>query len=655
MNGTELNVIEVLDGNEPRVILGLYRGGEETLRKEARLFSEEDMIEASKKIVRVSQLNQTDVDQGLAELVEPIRINWLRDRDAQSRSGEGPQAGNDSPGVEGPQAAMPRYAAVLPAAEEDGPRETGIRDTLNDRVLTNFVVILDEDNEVQDDIQSWREFTGTLTKSTGPVPFRITAIDYADNAKLKAALFSAGGCDLIIFCTLDELRRAISTLSNSPTSRKMTTNFGWTPDKKAFLSPDVIVRQDGIEVLDERAELRVDLAAEVPACYLGLKRLDADGLVRVKKHIVTDLLTLSDPVVTYTLLGAVSSAVLYPFTQGAGRFALWLVGLTGSGKSFAAKLFANFFGHFPLESAAFTTWSATGNFIQRQGYFFKDAMYLVDDYKPETARYPQEVVRVLQAYADNTARGRLRADATANVLRPIRGLLVCTGEDVPEHHASAIARSVIVKVPQKAKNLEAGRRCKEEYQNYTGVMADFIRWLLNEGRCEGFTKRFNELQKKFYDDVAGQQNDIRVATNLALIGAAFETFAEYLSDDWEGWQEAVRKFVEEDLIAVRDGMLGEAKEQQASEVFLRTLGDLIRFKHVRIDGMTGCRDAEHKPVVGQTAGWRRGPGITVNVGPDQDRLVICTSLALAEVNSSLRQQGRAELKITQNARNPSAR
>jgi hypothetical protein len=29
--------------------------------------------------------------------------------------------------------------------------------------------------------------------------------------------------------------------------------------------------------------------------------------------------------------------VLYPFVQGAGRFALGLVGLTGSGKSFAAK------------------------------------------------------------------------------------------------------------------------------------------------------------------------------------------------------------------------------------------------------------------------------------------------------------------------------
>jgi hypothetical protein len=325
------------------------------------------------------------------------------------------------------------------------------------------------------------------------------------------------------------------------------------------------------------------------------------------------------------------------------------VGLTGSGKSFAAKLFANFFGDFPLKSTAFTTWGATGNFIQRQGYFFKDALYLVDDYKPELVRYSQEVGRVLQAYADNTARGRLKSDATANVMRPIRGLLVCTGEDVPEHHASAVARSVIVKVPQRAKNLGAGHRCKAECGNYAGVMADFIRWLLAGGQCGAFARRFGELQERYYNDVAGQQNDIRVATNLALLGAAFELFAEYLGDVWEGWHEATRKFVEDDLVAIRDGMLGEAKEQQASEVFLRTLAELIQFNHVRVEGLPGQRDADGKPLIGRVAGARPVPGVMLAGGANQDRLEICTNLALAQVNECLRKQGRSELKITDRA------
>jgi hypothetical protein len=122
--------------------------------------------------------------------------------------------------------------------------------------------------------------------------------------------------------------------------------------------------------------------------------------------------------------------------------------------------------------------------------------------------------------------------------------------------------------------------------------------------------------------VAGQQNDIRVATNLALLGTAFELFAEYLGDVWEGWRDAARKFVEEGLVAVRDGMLGEAKEQQASEVFLRTLAELVEHNHVRIDGLPGHRDADNKPLVGRVVGARAVPGVALIAGPNQDRLAI---------------------------------
>jgi hypothetical protein len=307
----------------------------------------------------------------------------------------------------------------------------------------------------------------------------------------------------------------------------------------------------------------------------------------------------------------------------------------------------NFFGDFPVSSGHFTPWSATPNFVQRQGYFFKDALYLVDDYKPEVVQ-PYQVVRVLQTYADGTARGRLKSDATANVMRPIRGLLYCTGEDVPEHNASAIARSVIVHMPQLEKNMIAGRRCLVECKHYAGVMADFIRWLLVQRRAAVFSSRFAELQDRYYADIAGQQNDIRIATNLALLGASFEQFAEYLADVWPQWREAARAFVEEELVTIRADMLGEAKEQQASEVFLRTLADLIRFNHVRIDGLRMQRDGDHKPVIGRVSG-NRGPGPMPGAGRGADRLEICTSLALAQVNASLRQQGRAELKITERA------
>jgi hypothetical protein len=337
--------------------------------------------------------------------------------------------------------------------------------------------------------------------------------------------------------------------------------------------------------------------------------------------------------------------VLYRFAPGAGRFALWLVGLTGAGKSLPCKLFTNFFGDYPVSSGRFATWSSTPYYVQRQGYFFKDALYLADDYKPEIIRNHGQFLGILQTYADGTARGRLKSDATANVLRPIRGQMVCTGEDVPEHNASAIARSVIVRVPQQKKDIPRKMRCEAECHNYSGVMADFVRWLLSEGRLKVFTARYGELQQHYYSDIAGQQNDGRIASNLALLAASFEQFAEYLGDVWPEWREAVQAFIDKYLVEIRAEMLAEAKEQQVSEVFLRTLRELISFGYVRIDGLASQRDAEHKPVIGRVAGMRSGRLF----GAAPERLEICTSLALAQVNSCLRQQGRPELKINESA------
>ena len=625
---------------EPQVEVTLTREDQQVFQRVARLFSEDDVIQMSDEIVRVAGLNQVDVEQSLATRLMPMRIRVLRQRDGVA---EGDPEPEQPP-------APPRYVAELPSTTGDGPREAALRDVLTDRVLANFVLVLEEEVEVQDDFESFKEFVGSLTIGDRKLPFRIRARDFADGKKLWAAITETAGCSAVRYCGMDELSRAISTISPQAAQirrRKLTTNLGWTVDSQSYLTPSLRISRAGIEVLDSAAEVRVDLGTETPGCHLDLKLLALAELVRVKRHIVEDLLALNIRVATHTLLGATAAAVLYPFAPGAGRFALWLVGQSGAGKSFLAKHFMNFFGDFPVSSGHFTPWSATPNFVQRQGYFFKDALYLVDDYKPEVVQ-PYQVVRVLQTYADGTARGRLKSDATANVMRPIRGLLYCTGEDVPEHNASAIARSVIVHMPQLEKNMIAGRRCLVECKHYAGVMADFIRWLLVQRRAAVFSSRFAELQDRYYADIAGQQNDIRIATNLALLGASFEQFAEYLADVWPQWREAARAFVEEELVTIRADMLGEAKEQQASEVFLRTLADLIRFNHVRIDGLRMQRDGDHKPMIGRVSG-NRGPGPMPGAGQRGDSFEICTSLALAQVNASLRQQGRAELKITERA------
>jgi hypothetical protein len=547
-----------------------------------------------------------------------------------------------------------RFKAVTDpdtGAGED-PVQPGIYDCQDGEpgeLLANFTLEIDEDIEVQDDIEKQRIFQGTLKIMGRTETFRITAVEFADNNKLKAAVFAAGGPEVQIHCRMDQLRTAITATSgqNMPINRRQTTtNSGWNSDSSSYLVPSGRITAKGFEQIDESSGgLRVDLNDEEHARFLDMKLLEPEELLRVKRHLVEDLLLLQDRTVTYSLLAATAAAVLQPFANGAGRFALWLVGLTGAGKSFLAKLFMNLFGDFPVSSGRFATWSSTPNYLQRQGYFFKDTLYLVDDYKPEVIS-PYNIVRILQTYADGTARGRLKSDSTTNVSRPIRGLLLSTGEDVPEHNPSAMARSLVIKVPQREKDLARGGRCVKECSKYSGVMADFIRWLITNGRMKVFAERVLALQQRFYSGVVGQQNDSRITTNLAVLGAAFEQMAEYLADVWPEWETEARRFIEEDLIAIRDEMLGEVKEQQASEVFLRTLADLVQCNEVRIDGLRSQGgDADRKPMIGRVAG-----NLPITVGQERDSaLVICTSLAKREVNKCLQEQGRPMLKITDRA------
>jgi hypothetical protein len=351
---------------------------------------------------------------------------------------------------------------------------------------------------------------------------------------------------------------------------------------------------------------------------------------------VEDWLASHDRHVTFSLLGTVAVAVLYPFTTGLRRFALWLAGLTGTGKSFAARLAQHFFGVFPDTEAAIQSWTSTVNHIQMTGYYFRDALYLVDDYKPNAVSPGQQagILRILQAYGDNTARGRLGADLSFQDQRPIRGLLVSTGEDVPEHSASTVARSIVIDVPKEGKDLQRGRRCLAECRHYSGVTADLIRWLLATGRTAGFQERVRELQDHYLADIRGQQNDFRIAGNFALLAAGFRLFAEYLGDVWPDWQAEAQQFLEEDLVAIRDHMLGEVKGQQESEIFLSTLRDLIGWGRLRIDGYSeGPHSADHRDTVG-----RRDLFST--------DIFVSIPLALAAVQRCLRDQGRPELRLT---------
>lgn len=544
----------------------------------------------------------------------------------------------------------PDVVAVAPAeykAVEDSadPERDGIYAITPDGPvqLANFTLHIDRDILLSDGGEARRSFEGPVILHGVASPFRIPAEDFGNGHRLIAAIYASAGAKAQVLCRPEVLVRAVSAISR-PTRRDLTTDFGWTKERDAYRSPSVRVDRDGIRPTGPDDAERVDLGDEQCARHLDLAVPAGGELEALKRHVVVDLLALHDRRVTFTLLAAAALAVLLRFVEGMNRPALWLVGLTGGGKSFAAKLFQNFFGDFPIElGSAVGSWSSTVNFLERQGHFFRDATFLIDDFKPEVANHGQ-AVRLLQNYADGSARGRLNSDATSNVSREIRGVLVATGEATPDQSPSSMARTVVVDVPSRAKDVGRGLRCLAHRLRYPALMAGFIHHVIAEGRGVAFAGRVATLQASHLAEIVGAQNDLRIAGNVALLGAAFEEIAAYLGGlEGSGWGEQARRYVEADLAAIRDAMIRQVKDQQASEIFLSTLRSLIENERVRLQGYpnSGAGMASgQRPLIGKLARASTG---------SRDSFEVNTTLALEAVQESLRKQGRPALPTTPRA------
>jgi hypothetical protein len=500
--------------------------------------------------------------------------------------------------------------------------------------LSNFTVRLLRDVFLADDFKNERVFEGTVKLDGESSPFSITAEGFADSQQLQSAVFVSAGPAAQFVGPPAAVRRAISAVSK-PERVRHTTAHGWDEDGTRYLTVGGVIDAGGWRpYLPD--EVQVELLAEGPhKGTLGLTGLPPQDLRRARRLVVNDLLRLHDRAVSFTMLAAVALAVLEPFGKLAQRPGVWLNGLTGAGKSFLARLFANFFADAPIDDGTkFGSWTSTANYIERAGYFYRGALFLVDDYKPDLVK-PEQALRLVQTYADGSARGRLQADARANVSRPIRGLFLATGEDLPENNASVLARLIVVPVPNRPKDIALGRRCREARHRFRGVTTDFIAWLLRNDRLKGFAARVAERQEGIYRGIAGLQNDARIAGNFALLAASFEEIAACLADVWPDHEAETAAYIGEDLPALLDGMMGLTRDHQASEVFWSTLQATFEFGPARLQSYPGKLPESGEVFVGR---YSDGPYAQLSL-----------RMALGVVQEQLRRSGRPVLKITEKA------
>ncbi|MEK7220973.1 MAG: toprim domain-containing protein, partial [candidate division NC10 bacterium] len=245
------------------------------------------------------------------------------------------------------------------------------------------------------------------------------------------------------------------------------------------------------------------------------------------------LLSLAPPMITYSLLSAVWRA---PLSEAAFvDFSLFLAGPTGCQKTELTALAQAHYGPGFHGKSLPGNWSATANTLEKQAFLAKDAIFVVDDFAPggttsDVQRLHREADRVLRAQGNRAGRGRMKPDGT---LRPEyfpRGLILSSGEDIPQGR-SLRSRLWILELSPGQVDLQELTRAQEDAARglLARALAGYLKWLAPQmdQLKEILPPRHRELRTEAR--TVGVVHD-RTPDTLASLAMGWEVFLRFA---WE--------------------------------------------------------------------------------------------------------------------------
>ncbi|MBI4806976.1 MAG: hypothetical protein HY795_17305 [Desulfovibrio sp.] len=353
----------------------------------------------------------------------------------------------------------------------------------------------------------------------------------------------------------------------------------------------------------------------------------------------------------YALFSAVFRAPLAEVSPV--DFSLYLEGKTGSFKSECAAVMLGFFGPQFHGKSLPGSWSSTDNALVLQAFTLKDIPFVVDDFNPvgtlqDVNAWHRKADRVFRAQGNLAPRGRMNQGGSMRPMTPPRGMIVSTGEDLPNGH-SLQARLVILHL----KPGDVDKTALSALQVHRGngllasVMAAFIQHLAGQmGTLPGQLKTlFAQLRAEAASKINAHT---RTPDNIASLAIGYQMYLEFAVQvgfiqahekqvRWEkGWQALI------DLGASQGGNL---QDEDPIERFGDLLASAILGGHGHLQDKQG-----NQPSSPQTQGWRNHGDQTspswIPQGPlvgyiDGNDLYLLADNAFAAVQQLARTQGGA--------------
>ena len=439
--------------------------------------------------------------------------------------------------------------------------------------LANFDARIFEEVAYDDGAEVVRAFKvrGRLASGTALADARVTAAEFGGMSWVASAwgaraLVTAGAG------ARDHLRAAIQVLSE-PNERLVFRHTGWRFHEGQWV---YLFQGGGVGAQG----LTVELDPPLDRFVLPPAPEDLRDAVRLSLR----LLDAAPPSVSIPLLAATYAAPLAFITSP--DFALWMVGPTGSLKSELAALAQRHFGTFDRKTLP-GSWTSTENALEARLFTVKDAIAVIDDYAPNAdSRAQQELEkraqRIIRGIGNRASRGRLRADLTQQPDRPPRGLVVCTGEDLPTGH-SIQARLVIVEVDRERLNLPVITELQARGDRLAHAMRGYIEWL--QPAIPQLKKDLPGRLGRIRSELFQIGSHLRQADALAQIRCAFELlleFAERVGAVDAPRAAELRATARHTLRGIGEAQGTVLRDLEPAERFMSVLGTLLEQRRVRL-------------------------------------------------------------------------
>jgi hypothetical protein len=453
-----------------------------------------------------------------------------------------------------------RLHVVPPPQFESKPdgmfRITTQGERLSQVQLSNYRATITANIRLDDGVETKREFEIAAELSGRRFQFTLPASEFA---RMDWPIERMGSSAITFPNQRDYARTAIQSFSMTAENRCIYTHTGWRnlDGHWCFLHAG-----GAICAADSVSDVSVRLAGAIERYQLQLP-IGAEAVARAVKASLR-LLELAPPSISFPLLAATYRAVF-----GDADFAMHVAGDTGAFKSEIAALHQQHFG--PAMSRLYLpgAWSSTGNALEAQAFYAKDALFVIDDFAPQgsaadIARYHAAADRVFRAAGNRAGRSRLDSTAQLRDQKPPRALILSTGEDIPRGQ-SIRARLLILEMPKNVIDTAALSACQQDAGTglYAAAMGAFI---------QSMAGRYAELRAALERKVAEQR--IRALRNMAHartpemvanLQAAFELYMEFClacGAVGDAEQQRLNRCCWD---ALRDAAAAQAKHQAASE------------------------------------------------------------------------------------------